>query len=124
MIKTGYNKIETIRGLQSEIASRERSNGYKQALRQAGYPLEAHLIVDGDYEEILAYKAVESLIHTNCDAIFAAGDTMAIGAIHALQAAGRRVGEDVAVVGFDDIPHASFVQPSLTTIRQPLYQFG
>ena len=58
------------------------------------------------------------------DAVFVASDIMAAGALHALRRAGRRVPEDVAVIGFDDLPLAQHTQPPLTTIRQPLERVG
>ena len=60
----------------------------------------------------------------NLDAVFVASDLMAVGAIHTLRRAGRRVPEDVAVIGFDDAPAARYVTPALTTVRQPVENLG
>lgn len=62
--------------------------------------------------------------HPDLDAVFAASDVMAAGALHALRAAGRRVPEDVAVVGFDDSPIARHTEPRLTSVRQPVEEMG
>jgi DNA-binding LacI/PurR family transcriptional regulator len=58
------------------------------------------------------------------DGVFVANDMMAFGAMRALRDAGRRVPDDVAVVGFDDLPASAFTHPPLTTVRQPLYEMG
>jgi DNA-binding LacI/PurR family transcriptional regulator len=60
----------------------------------------------------------------NLDAVFCASDLMAVGALHALRQSGRRVPDDVAVIGFDDLPLASFTQPALTTVHQPVEEMG
>ena len=67
---------------------------------------------------------MKALIKHDVDAVFAASDTMAVGALDVLQEAGRRVPDDVALVGFDDLPIAREVEPALTTIRQPIQQKG
>jgi LacI family transcriptional regulator len=58
------------------------------------------------------------------DAVFIASDLMAVGALRALRQAGRRVPDDVALVGFDDAPVATYTDPPLTTVRQPIYDLG
>ncbi|GAA3885686.1 LacI family DNA-binding transcriptional regulator [Sphingomonas limnosediminicola] len=94
--------------------------GYSRALRAAGLDLDERLQVDADPSEAAGRMAVERLVarQANFDAVFAASDVAAIGAVHALQAMGRRVPEDVSVVGFDDIPAASLSSPPLTTVAQ------
>jgi DNA-binding LacI/PurR family transcriptional regulator len=98
----------------------ERWNGYCHALRDAGIELDERLQVDADPSEAAGRKAVERLVarQADFDAVFAASDVAAIGVMHALQATGRRVPEDVAIVGFDDIPSASLSSPPLTTVTQ------
>ncbi len=99
-----------------------RHGGYVQALLAAGTAPAPELKVDADNLEELGYQAVERLIDSGADfdGIFAVTDIIAIGAMRALQDAGRRVPEDVAVVGFDDMPLAAHVTPALTTVRQDI----
>jgi DNA-binding LacI/PurR family transcriptional regulator len=82
------------------------------------------LIADGDFTENGGYLAMQQILPAHPDAIFAASDLMAIGALRAVREAGLCVPEDVAFVGFDDLPLATMADPQLTTIRQPVYQFG
>jgi DNA-binding LacI/PurR family transcriptional regulator len=98
----------------------ERWNGYRRALTAARIDVDERLQVDADPSEAAGRRAVERLIarEAEFDAVFAASDISAIGVMHALQAIGRRVPEDVAVVGFDDIPSASLSSPPLTTVAQ------
>jgi DNA-binding LacI/PurR family transcriptional regulator len=60
----------------------------------------------------------------NIDAVFAASDLMAVGALHAIRQSGRKVPDDVAVIGFDDLPLATYTQPMLTTVHQPVEEIG
>lgn len=105
------------KGLESE----QRRLGFERALRAAGIEPDPKLMFDGDYRPEAGRDAAESWYSDGklaCDAIVAANDWMAIGALEVLQARGIRVPEDVSLVGFDDIDRAKFNSPSLTTIRQ------
>ncbi len=104
----------------------ERWRGYCRALRAAGIELDERLRVDADPNEAAGRAAVTELLGRSVafDAIFAASDVAAIGALHALQAIGRAVPRDVAIVGFDDIPAASLASPPLTTVTQDAKQAG
>jgi sigma-B regulation protein RsbU (phosphoserine phosphatase) len=106
------------RGLEAE----ERQRGYEQALRVAGLTLDPKLIWPGDYSFEAGREAAVRWCEVGrprCDAIVAANDWMATGALELLQERGVRVPQDVSLVGFDDIDRASFMSPPLTTIRQP-----
>ena len=98
----------------------DRWNGYRRALHAAGIEQDERLQVDADPSETAGRAAVERLLARGADfdAVFASSDVAAIGVMHALQAMGRRVPENVAVVGFDDIPAASLSSPPLTTVAQ------
>lgn len=98
----------------------DRYNGYSRALREAGREPNDDLRVPADNSETLGYRAARQLIESRepFDAIFAVTDLIAIGAMRAIRDAGLRVPEDVAVVGFDDMPLASHVSPALTTVQQ------
>nr|WP_278197041.1 substrate-binding domain-containing protein [Streptomyces cylindrosporus] len=83
-------------------------------------------VAESDFSEESGRRAMTELLerHPEIDAVLAASDTTAAGALHALRAAGRRVPEDVAVIGFDDFPLAQRTEPRLTKVRQPLEQMG
>lgn len=100
---------------------RDRLKGYRDALRTAGLPEDDALIAHGDYTQASGEAAMNTLLKEapDLDAVFVASDLMAVGAIDALTSAGRRVPDDVAVVGFDDSPAALTARPQLTTVRQP-----
>jgi DNA-binding LacI/PurR family transcriptional regulator len=104
----------------------ERYRGYCRALRAAGIAPDDQLRADADPSEAAGRAALGELLERGVafDAIFGASDVAAIGAMHALQAMGRSVPEEVAIVGFDDIPAASLSSPPLTTVTQDAHQVG
>jgi LacI family transcriptional regulator len=106
------------------IAGRDRLDGYQEALRERNLPRDPKLIVESDFSETGGFYAAQRLIGQKPDAIFAASDNLAIGVMRALQDAGVRIPEDVAVIGFDDIPAAARTNPPLTTVRQPIPLVG
>ena len=124
LIGLGYKRIGTVTGRLDIVAGRDRLDGYKRVLQEFGFQIDPTLIVNGEFQETVAYEVTKTLIQAKVDAIFAASDSMAGGTIRAIQEAGLRVPEDIAIVGFDDVPQASMMKPALTTIRQPLRQFG
>jgi LacI family transcriptional regulator len=124
LIRLGHTAIALISGPLTMTSGADRLAGYQQALAARGIALDQDLIVEGDYTEDSGYAAVKRLLRTPATAIFAASDIMAIGALKALHEAGRQVPQDMALVGFDDVPLASSVQPALTTVRQPIRQLG
>ncbi|MFI4959022.1 MAG: substrate-binding domain-containing protein, partial [Lysobacterales bacterium] len=103
-----------------------RYRGYADALQQAGVEVDTALQENAESTERSGYEAMRNLItrEAGFDAVFAASDLIAIGAMRALSDHGLRVPQDVALVGFDDIPMASFVNPPLTTILQDTKQAG
>jgi DNA-binding LacI/PurR family transcriptional regulator len=105
-----------------------RYAGYLAAHRKSGLSHYPELMVKGDNSEALGYQAAQTLLEREqqhpFDAIFAATDLLAIGAMRALQDAGRRVPEEVSIVGFDDVPLASHVTPGLTTVQQNAQEAG
>jgi sigma-B regulation protein RsbU (phosphoserine phosphatase) len=105
----------------------ERLAGYRAGHRDRGLVADEALVVPGDFLFAAGQDAIAKLFDgggTGCDALVAANDWMALGALEALAARGRRVPEDVAVVGFDDIDEARFAMPPLTTVRQAPRQLG
>jgi LacI family transcriptional regulator len=124
LLRLGRRRIATITGPQNMCAGADRAEGYVTALTQRGLVVDPNLIADGNFTEADAYAAMQRLLPFNPDAVFAASDVMAIGALRALRDAGRRVPEDVALIGFDDMPLAATSNPPLTTVRQPVPRTG
>lgn len=124
LIRLGRRRIATIAGPQNMIAGIDRLRGYREALEAHGLPVLPELIAEGGFMERGGFEAMQRLLAARPDAVFAASDTMALGALHALSRAGVRVPDDVAVVGFDDIPAAARFEPPLTTVRQPIHEMG
>jgi LacI family transcriptional regulator len=124
LIKLGYKRIATITGERNSAATIDRLEGYKQALKTAGREIDESLITEGEFTESGGYTAMQQLIPFRPDAVFAASDSMAVGAMSACLDAGLKIPEDVAFVGFDDVPIANLTKVKLTTIRQPIMQFG
>ncbi len=118
LIGRGHRRIGIIAGQSGPRQARVR--GYREALAAHGLVLDESLIRDGEFSEDGGYRAMEGFLgdpHPP-SAVFAADDVIAMGALMAIRAAGLRVPEDVAVVGFDDIPMARLVTPQLTTVAQ------
>lgn len=124
LIRLGYEPIATITGLPDSAATNDRIEGYRRAMLERGRNLDQSLIVEGDFTEAGGYFAMQQLLPANPRAVFAASDLMAIGAMRASRDAGLRIPEDVAFVGFDDVSVATYAEPQLTTIRQPISSFG
>lgn len=122
LVERGHRRIGLINGQLEMEAAQARRDGYKQALLEHGMPIESELMVEGFYSQIAAYEAMQRLLDLvrPPTAVFAASDSMALGALNAARDRGVRVPEDVAIVGFDDLPLAAYATPSLTTMRQPL----
>ena len=122
LLESGRREIATITGPSNMNAGIDRFVGYGEALGVAGLGARAELVEEGDFGEASGYDAMQALLERvpKLDAVFAASDLMAVGALRALREAGRQVPDDVAVVGFDDAPVARLTVPPLTTIRQPL----
>ncbi|MCB9458467.1 MAG: LacI family DNA-binding transcriptional regulator [Anaerolineaceae bacterium] len=118
LIEQGYQRIATITGRLDHVDGIDRLAGYQQALREFGLPVDEDLIVAGDFTYASGYGAMQTLLHQNVDAVFAATDRSALGAYQAIQEAQLRVPEDIALIGFDDL--AQYVQPpilNLTSVR-------
>jgi LacI family transcriptional regulator len=124
LIRLGYERIGTISGPIKSTVGVDRMEGYRKALIERGRIVDESLVTEGDFTEVGGYYAMQRLLPAKPDAIFAASDIMAVGAIRAAQEAGLRIPDDIAFVGFDDVPLANQRDPKLTTIRQPVYQFG
>ncbi len=123
LIGAGRSRIATITGPQDMVAGIERLAGYRSGLRGTG---RRAIVATGDFTLDSGAVAMAQLLDEEpaLDAVFAASDLMAEGALRTLRRAGRRVPDDVAVVGFDDIEMARYTEPPLTTVRQPITGIG
>ncbi|WP_319460395.1 LacI family DNA-binding transcriptional regulator [Micromonospora sp. RTP1Z1] len=123
LIESGRRRIATIAGPQDMVAGIERLIGYRETMAEAALP---ELVGFGDFTRESGAAAMRQLLaeHPDLDAVFAASDLMAHAAMRTLREAGRRVPDDVAVIGFDDIETAAYTEPPLTTIRQPIMELG
>lgn len=122
LLASGRERVATITGPLDMMVGVDRFDGYVDALRDSGQRLRKGLVENGDFSRESGARAMKALLRRNAglDAVFVANDPMAIGALDTLQALGRRVPDDVAVIGFDDVADAASTSPPLTTVRQPL----
>jgi len=120
LIDQGYQNIGIITGPMDWMVSRHRYRGWKKALEIAGLAANNQQVIEGDWSCTSGEKGLQNLLtqFTNMDAVFACNDRMALGAMRTAGNLGIHIPNDLAVVGYDDIPEANFFTPSLTTIRQ------
>lgn len=125
LVAIGRRCIATITGPQDMNVGVDRLAGYREGLAAAGLD-DTGLIALGDFSEARGVTAMRELLarRPDLDAVFAASDPMALGALRVLREQGRRVPEDVAVIGFDDSPSARHADPPLTTVHQPVERMG
>ncbi len=126
LLDLGHRRIAHITGLASHHDASERVLGYSNALREAGLAADPQLIVTGDWEEPSGVAGVRALLDRDVafTAIFAGNDQIAYGALLALHERGLRVPRDVSLIGFDDQRGASYTNPPLTTVHQPVQEMG
>ena len=123
----GYKRIAFIRGLDGQIDSEQRFQAYKDELKAHNLRLNEEFVVDGDFSQESGRDAIRILLDERklrFQAVVAANDLMAFGALEALQERGIRVPDDVAVTGFDDLREAQSMGVPLTTVRQSYYTAG
>lgn len=143
LLKLGHTRIAHLTGTLAAQTAVERYNAYRATLTSAGLEFDAALVFDGGFTDLEAYRAVREFLERHkldgqkahghrlggrtglpFTALAAASDEMAMGAIKALQDLGYRVPHDVSVTGFDDLPFATYVNPPLTTVHQPIRSVG
>ena len=126
LLGLGHRRIAAITGPSGWIATEDRRRGYHAALAAAGILPDPALEAESDFQIGGGLDETKALLDLPDPptAIFAFNDNLAIGAIQAARQRGLRVPEDLSVVGFDDVEHATIVTPTLTTVRQPLAEMG
>lgn len=126
LLAQGHRRIALICGPMSEDCSQDRLAGYQAALAAAGIAIDPCLVQEGDWSATSGYQAWQRLatLRDRPTAVFAQNDRMAVGVLRAVREAGLRVPDQVAVIGVDDMPLASYFDPALTTMRQDLAEIG
>lgn len=124
----GRRRILFLRGPINQEDSNRREQGYRAALEANGIPFDENLVLNGEFERDIAYQVMDKFLANGqrvaFDAVFTGDDDAAIGALTALHKYGIRIPEDVAVIGFDDLGFAQFLNPPLTTVRAPTESVG
>ena len=125
LAEAGHQRIAFICGPEDTIDARERQRGYRDALAES-LPGSGAIEFPGDFDEASGYEAGKLILAMarRPDAVFAANDMMALGCLYAFNEAGVKVPTDIALAGFDDIPLARFVHPTLTTMRVSIAELG
>ena len=126
LLAMGHRDVALLGGPSRHSTAKERERGYEQALRDAGRPLRPELVYYGDFREGGGYDGMKALIALphRPTAVFVANNLMTLGAFRALHEAGIRIPEEIAVVGFDDMPWATSLNPPLTVASQPSQEIG
>ncbi|MCY7999156.1 LacI family DNA-binding transcriptional regulator [Bacillus haynesii] len=121
LIKNGHRRIAMVQGKESFKSSQERKGGFLRALRDANLDMPGEYLVQGDYTMQSGFRAAETLLKLKNPptALFCANDDMAIGAMNALYANGKRCPDDMSIIGFDDSGFSAYTTPSLTTVKKP-----
>jgi LacI family transcriptional regulator len=126
LLSQGYRHIGVITGPLTWWSARERLQGWREAIREGGMPADDRQMVEGNWSTGSGALGLEQLKrqYPELDAVFVGNDQMALGVLQSARKLGLRIPEELAIVGFDDIPEAEYFFPSLTTIRQDLMEFG
>lgn len=123
LLDLGHRTVWHLGGPEGSFAAQRRTDAWRATLIEAGRTIPP--LVRGDWSAESGYRAgLELAARDECTAVFAANDQMALGLLRALHERGRRVPEDVSVIGFDDIPEASSFLPPLTTLHQDFAEVG
>lgn len=120
LLFSGRQRVGTITGTPDNADSQDRLTGYRQAHASLDLPVDENLIARGRFSREWGYSSMKALLQQRVDGVFAASDLIAVGALQAIQDAGLRVPDDIALIGFDDLPIATQSRPALTTVRQPI----
>lgn len=126
LLSLGHTTVAVAAGAAYASTGIDRSTGFREEFARAGHPVPAELVVNSPFDVRGGRQATELLLarQPELTAIFAANDFAAIGALGAIRDAGRQVGRDIALVGYNDVPLAAELPVPLTTVRSPMFQMG
>ena len=126
LLDVGYENVGLITGPLAWWEARQRRSGWRDALQEAGIATENNLVVEGDWQAASGERGLHRLLEQrpDVDAVFISNDQMALGALQAARKLGVRVPEDLALVGFDDVPESVYFYPPLSTVRQDMVELG
>lgn len=126
LIQLKHRRIGILNGPQHLTSARERYQGFLHAMENAGLPVDPELVCFGDYQMESGYTLIHKLLAQPKPptALFVANNLMTIGALNAIHEAGCSIPDDIAVIGFDDLPWAISLNPPLTTVAQPALEIG
>ena len=126
LLALGHRRVGFITGRMDIACSHDRLQGYREGLAEVRLPFQPELIREGDFSQPSGFQQGQSLLQMTepPTAIVASNDAMAFGVMDAAKAAGLVVGQDISIIGFDDIFMSSQVYPALTSVRQPLADMG
>ncbi|EWM17133.1 LacI family DNA-binding transcriptional regulator [Kutzneria sp. 744] len=126
LLSLGHRRIAMLAGREDLQSARLRERGFREAMAEAGVPVDEALMLPGDYDPVVSAAAAERslLAPTPPTAVFASNDASAIATVETARSLGLRVPEDLSVVGFDNIPESALNSPPLTTVNQPIKVMG
>ena len=128
LLTLGHHRLAVLAWPENSRTGEDRLQGYYQAMQQAGIPIKAEWIKRGENSVSAGYNGAKRFLQRPSDerptALIGMSDTLAIGAMNAARDLGLTIGRDVSISGFDDTPLSQYLQPSLTTVRQPIWEIG
>lgn len=128
LLELGHRRVACLAWPEDSLSGEDRLSGYRRAMERAGLPVEESWIVRSENSYLHAYRATQTWLgmppEERPTAVVAVSDLLAIGVMNAAADAGLKVGPDLAVTGFDDAPITGYLQPGLTSVRQPIAEIG
>ena len=124
LISLGAKRIALIGGGEISPSNIKREQGYRLAMRDAGYPIDESLVVNNCYNYEQGSAVAKRILNASPDALFAAADEIAVSFINAAQDMGISIPDELKIFGFDNVHYSTFVKPKLSTIDQPRYEMG
>lgn len=126
LVSLGHRQISMIAASNSLVNSKQRLQAFKDTLAEHQLTFEERFVTEDDTSMQGGYNAMKRILSYDDSptAVFVGGDIMALGAMKAIREAGRKIPDDISIIGFDGIPESEYTEPPLTTIRQPIFEKG